>query len=92
MHLKLYHTLHLLQIKLNVLKEEKRILMQHLKSGQRGDDASLLLPPSLDGELTDMSEDELEGRLASLKHTGFSRSPRKRSESREFARSCSYFL
>ncbi|KAG7166806.1 KN motif and ankyrin repeat domain-containing protein 1-like [Homarus americanus] len=76
-------TIPMLQIKLNVLKEEKRLLVQQLKSGRRGEDAAFLLPPSLDGDLTDLSEDELEGRLVSLRNVYSStpRAPRRRSES-----------
>ncbi|XP_045619164.2 KN motif and ankyrin repeat domains 1 isoform X2 [Procambarus clarkii] len=76
-------TIPMLQIKLNVLKEEKRLLMQQLKLMRKGSDAPFLLPPSLDGDLTDLSEDELEGRLVSLKNVCVSttRAPRRRSES-----------
>lgn len=70
------------QVKLNVLKEEKRFLLQQLKSLRlKGDDVPFLLPPGLDSDLTDLSEDELEGRLASLKQ--HRRPSRRRSESRK---------
>ncbi|XP_071544215.1 uncharacterized protein [Panulirus ornatus] len=75
-------TIPMLQIKLNVLKEEKRLLLQQLKLVRR-DDVPLLLPPSLEGDLTDLSEEELEGRLARLRSACVSapQVPRKRSES-----------
>lgn len=68
-----------------MLKEEKRLLLQQLKLVRKGDDVPLLLPPSLEADLTDLSEEELEGRLASLKNVSAStpQVPRKRSESRE---------
>lgn len=73
----------MLQIKLNVLKEEKRLLIQQFKNFQKGDDPALLLPPSIDGDVSDMSEDELEGRLHHLRNTGMvtPRTRRRRSES-----------
>ncbi|XP_068205020.1 uncharacterized protein [Palaemon carinicauda] len=76
-------TIPMLQIKLNVLKEEKRLLIQQFKSLQKGEDINLLLPPSIDGDVSDMSEDELEGRLHHLRNTGMvtPRSRRRRSES-----------
>lgn len=65
-----------------MLKEEKRFLLQQLKSVRlKGEDVSFLLPPGLDGDLTDLSEDELEGRLANLKQRH--RPSRRRSESRK---------
>lgn len=75
-------TIPMLQIKLNVLKEEKRLLLHQLKLVRR-DDVPLLLPPSLEGDLTDLSEEELEGRLARLRSACVSapQVPRKRSES-----------
>ncbi|KAK8751732.1 hypothetical protein OTU49_010004 [Cherax quadricarinatus] len=76
-------TIPMLQIKLNVLKEEKRLLLQQLKSVCKGNETHFLLPPSLDGDLTDLSEDELEGRLSNLRSNCVStpRPPRRRSES-----------
>ncbi|CAL4064705.1 unnamed protein product, partial [Meganyctiphanes norvegica] len=72
-------TIPMLQIKLNVLKEEKRLLLHQLKTVCKKGDLDLLLPPNLDGgDLTDYSEDELDGRLTSLR-TG--RKARRRSES-----------
>ncbi|KAG0710122.1 hypothetical protein GWK47_023444 [Chionoecetes opilio] len=57
-----------LQIKVNVLKEEKRLLLDQVRGLARGEDRPpLMLPPSLEGDLTDLSEDELESRLNSLR-------------------------
>ncbi|MPC43068.1 KN motif and ankyrin repeat domain-containing protein 1 [Portunus trituberculatus] len=68
-----------LQVKVNVLKEEKKLLLDQVRGLARGEDRPpLLLPPSLEGDLTDLSEDELETRLASLR-SGPAR--RRRSES-----------
>lgn len=70
------------QIKVNVLKEEKRLLLEQVKALSRGEERPpLMLPPSLEADLTDLSEDELEGRLASLRGVP---SRRRRSESREY--------
>lgn len=78
----MFSSLFLHQVKLNVLKEEKRFLLQQLKSLRlKGDDVPFLLPPGLDSDLTDLSEDELEGRLATLKQ--HRRPSRRRSESRK---------
>lgn len=64
-----------------MLKEEKRLLLEQVKALSRGEERPpLLLPPSLEADLTDLSEDELEGRLASLRGVP---SRRRRSESRE---------
>ncbi|XP_050711968.1 uncharacterized protein LOC126996022 isoform X2 [Eriocheir sinensis] len=68
-----------LQIKVNVLKEEKRLLLEQVKALSRGEERPpLMLPPSLEADLTDLSEDELEGRLASLRGVP---TRRRRSES-----------
>lgn len=70
------------QIKVNVLKEEKRLLLEQVKALSRGEERPpLMLPPSLEADLTDLSEDELEGRLASLRGVP---TRRRRSESREY--------
>lgn len=78
------------QIKVNVLSEEKRLLMDQVRALRRGEEpAAPLLPPTLD---PDLSEEELEGRLASLRSAALSaahsaassRHHRHRSPSREF--------
>ena len=69
-------------MKVNVLKEEKRLLLEQVRGLARGEDRPpLLLPPSLDADLTDLSEDELESRLVSLRSAPTSR---RRSQSREY--------
>ena len=65
---------------MNVLKEEKKLLLQHIKSMKQGGNSpenNLLLPPSIEADLTDMSDDELETRFLSL------RRHRRRSPSRK---------
>ncbi|KAK4324357.1 hypothetical protein Pmani_004984 [Petrolisthes manimaculis] len=63
-------TIPMLQIKVNVLSEEKRLLMDQVRALRRGEEpAAPLLPPTLD---PDLSEEELEGRLASLRSAALS--------------------